>query len=185
VILRKGNKKLTNVIFLAHEAGHFLDLRDNPKGQGQIGAMHGLVFKHPEDLDHPQGLEALTSAEQYAREKEAWRKGYRILSGHPCFTPPIKRKFWHWRKKSLRGYAEKYRKGYQRLREGKRPLNQVEIEQIVKEHEKKQLIKKKQQLVKNLARKIASERKKLQHKPTPKKLQAPSATKKVAVKRQG
>jgi hypothetical protein len=117
VVLRKENKKLSNVIILSHEAGHLLDYRDNPKGWQDGEGMAYLAF------EHPQGFEMATSPERLHREKEAWKRGRSILEGSPHFTPAIRRKFRRLRRKALGGYAARYRAGRRYLIAGRKPVD--------------------------------------------------------------
>lgn len=117
IILHKGNKKSTNIIFLAHEAGHFLDYRDNPKGWDEGAAATNEVFEHPEG-----GYERVVSPERWKRELEAWKRGRQLLADHPHFDSAFKKKFSYWRQKAVRTYLPSYWRYKQLLSEGKQPV---------------------------------------------------------------
>jgi len=132
VILNKSNKKLTNVIFLSHEAGHFLDIKDNPKGWDEEA-------DHLEQVFEAAGGNFVrhVSSERYEREKEAWKRGYRILDASPDFSEPIRKKFEHWKKSSMDSYTKGYENSCELLKQGKKPIPMSEAQKILEERAKK------------------------------------------------
>jgi len=131
VLLNKGNKKLTNVIFLSHEAGHFLDTIDNPKGWEECDDHCTRVFDCGDD-----GFVHYISAERYEREKEAWRRGFKILDSSGYFSDPIRKKFFYWKEKAMGDYTEGYEKSCELLAEGKEPISLEEAKALTKKREK-------------------------------------------------